>query len=139
MAKKKYDEKISLLRREAKRNNEANNLLQVLELYYPFMMDYPNRAPMSMINSYNRLVVANISDQNLRKKLLIKIHFPFQVTVGTETVDFISQSGQCHINIDNGDHFIAFLLGMHGLHYPVTGGIIGPEFPYYFIVMRVIL
>lgn len=72
MARKKNDEKISFLRREAKRDEEADKLLEVIALYYPSMLENPNGVSPAIINGYNRLVSANISDPQLRKELLIK-------------------------------------------------------------------
>lgn len=70
--RKNYEEKISLLKREAKRDEEVDALLEIVALYYPYMLENPNIASTAMIKGYNRLVRANISNPQLKKDLLIE-------------------------------------------------------------------
>lgn len=63
------EEKINLLRKEAKTNPEAETLLNVASLYYPRLFDNPPRITPNTKSGFNRLVDANITDESFKKQI----------------------------------------------------------------------
>ncbi len=65
------EQKINLLRKLKDNDEEAEQLFDIICLWYPMLLDDPKSATTEMVNGYNRLVKCNISNAEIRSKLLI--------------------------------------------------------------------